>query len=375
MPSRSHWHARHDPAHEPVDLLVVGGGVCGLSAAQSALDLGMSVRVLEADRVGYGASGRNAGYLMRGAADNYAAAVREWGRERARELWRMSERSLELLRERGVADLRGTLGHPSCLLAFTEEEERELVGSHTLLEEDGFESETIRPHAGGDTLLREGGPARLGLVNPGDLACDSVEVLGRLDGPLREQGVLAEGVRVEAVNPVGGGVELASPAGIFNARAVLVCLNAFTGRLLPEYAERIRPNRGQMFSADAGGAVFTRTYYMNHGSEYVRVDRDGTLLVGGCRIANEDTERTDATDPSPEIQAALEDFAASVLGFKPEVRRRWAGTMGFTENGQPILEQCGDAAVWVCGGFNGHGMSLAPAYAERAVELIRGILA
>lgn len=375
MPSRSHWHARHDPQNEPTDLLIVGGGVCGLSAAQTALDRGLSVRVLEADRVGYGASGRNAGYLMRGAADNYAAAVRAWGRDRARDLWQMSERSLALLKDRGVAELPGTLEHPSCLLAFTEAEERELRESADLLTEDGLEIRTVEPHTGGDTLLRPDGPARIGLVNPYDLACDSVEVLGLLARPLRECDALVEGIRAEALEASGEGVEVTTPAGVYRARAALVCLNAFTARLLPAFAGRIRPNRGQMFSADAGGAVFSRAYYMNHGSEYIRVDRDGTLLVGGCRTADEAAERTDATDPSPEIQAALEDFAAEALGFRPEVRRRWAGTMGFTDGGQPIFERVGGEPIWVCGGFNGHGMSLAPAYAERAVETIGGMLA
>src|SRR6185437_11509600 len=81
----------------PVDVAVIGGGVTGCSCAFTLAQAGVRVRVYEARQIAGGASGRNGGFALRGGAMPYDQAVASMGRERARQLWQLSERALDRL--------------------------------------------------------------------------------------------------------------------------------------------------------------------------------------------------------------------------------------------------------------------------------------
>ncbi len=92
---RSYYAATASPAphHAPLagevdaDLVVVGGGCTGLSAALHAAERGLKVVLLEGGRVGWGASGRNGGQMIVGLRKGADELVRLYGRERARALF------------------------------------------------------------------------------------------------------------------------------------------------------------------------------------------------------------------------------------------------------------------------------------------------
>src|SRR5438093_504885 len=99
----SYWLEEHaDPvprrrASGPVDVVVVGGGVTGCACALTLARHGLRVRLHEARTVAGGASGRNGGFALRGGAVAYDVARSELGRERARALWELTERTLDLM--------------------------------------------------------------------------------------------------------------------------------------------------------------------------------------------------------------------------------------------------------------------------------------
>ena len=163
------WQASGPLSSVRTDLVVIGAGITGLSAAKAAEDAGLSCVVIDARAPGSSASGRNAGFLMRGAAENYAVAADHLGRDVARELWRWTESNREDLEAIGILDLPSCQKRPSCLLAMTDEEASDLVRAHGMLIEDGFEADLLEP--GGvrtnATIWTRGSP-KLGLVNPGD---------------------------------------------------------------------------------------------------------------------------------------------------------------------------------------------------------------
>src|SRR5207249_54309 len=72
---------------DKADIVIVGGGITGVSLLHHLKKRRMRALLLERGHLASGASGRNAGFVLAGVADNYATAVGTYGRERAREIW------------------------------------------------------------------------------------------------------------------------------------------------------------------------------------------------------------------------------------------------------------------------------------------------
>jgi glycine/D-amino acid oxidase-like deaminating enzyme len=92
------------------------------------------------------------------------------------------------------------------------------------------------------------------------------------------------------------------------------------------------------------------------------------VLIGGWRDTSLETEKTLEDQTTPEIQEQL-DRKLEEMSPGAEVTNRWAGIMGFTETGLPLVGPVeGMKNVYACAGFNGHGMGFAFMSAKALVE-------
>lgn len=354
------------------DTAVIGAGIAGLSVALFLQDKRIPAVILERHSVGSGASTRNAGYLMRGAADNYALAARHHGRRLASVLWRWTEQNLALLRTRGVASIPSYAARPSCLLALEPTEAEELAESHRLLTADGFDSTLLESHT--DAAWRTRKP-RLALLNPDDACVNPHDLLNFLRAqvhvPIYEHQEVAE-VHAHREDRV----TIRTTDATVHCRRAIVCVNAYAPLLLPNFDALVQPNRGQMLALHAThqDIPLDFNYYANRGSEYFRRADHDTIVLGGKRTTDEAAERTFDDRHTPRIQSNLEAFAKDLFGALPPVKARWAGTMGFTPDHLPLLGPVPNHhnAVWFLGGFTGHGMSLAHRCAKAAVDQLLG---
>ena len=387
--SVSFYATRSARATERCEVAVIGAGVCGLGAALELDRAGASVVLIDQGVLGAGASGRNAGYLMRGAADNYAAAVRDWGREGARFLWALSEANQSALIEHGAREAPGFAERPSCLLAASDSEAVELEESAALMREDGFH---VDVQAGGEDIVWKHRSWPMALVNPDDFVCDPLELVKMLHAQFG--GASFFGAEVFAIEARGDGLVIRTLRCDIACDRAMLCMNAWTGHLMPGLGQLVVPHRAQMVALDASSIdpdLMPRcAYYADHGSEYLRMYDATTLLLGGKRKLDAETEQTGAEHPTAAIQSALERFASELRGAPLPVVHRWSGTMAFTPDGLPIVgsvplpaasdltnASCayaghGDDRLWVCAGFNGHGMSLGFETGRRAAGAMLG---
>jgi len=334
------------------DVLVVGGGIAGTSLLHHLGKRRISAVLVEREHLAFGASGRNAGFLLAGVADCYAEAVRIFGREKAREVWHITNENHDRMLEAVEGDHVGHRRLGSMTLASGDEERARLEESAQLLRDDRFEASWDGSR----------------LINPRDGEINPAAMVGALAMRAKD-GAIREGVDVTAIEP--GSVEVMVRAGASECRAgvVILATNAYTSQLLPQV--KIQPTRAQMLaSAPILRSLSDLPTYSHFGYRYWRQLPTGEMLIGGWRDTSMETEIGWDDQPSPGIQEHLEHKLES-MSQGAEVTHRWAGLMGFTETGLPLAEPVvGMRNVYVCAGFNGHGMGFAFMTAKKLVESI-----
>ncbi|HEV2592655.1 MAG TPA: FAD-dependent oxidoreductase, partial [Gaiellaceae bacterium] len=119
---------------------MIGGGVTGCSCALTLAERGVRVRLFDAREIAGGASGRNGGFALRGAAVPYDVARAQLGRDEARLYMRLTERALDRMAELAGDALRRV---GSLRLAYGDAELESLRAEHDALREDGFAVEWV----------------------------------------------------------------------------------------------------------------------------------------------------------------------------------------------------------------------------------------
>jgi glycine/D-amino acid oxidase-like deaminating enzyme len=343
--------SRHDG---PVDVAVVGGGVTGISCALTLADAGRRVRLYEARTVASGASGRNGGFALRGAAMPYDRAKEQLGAEDAAALWRLTEQTLD--RMEGLAgDALRRVG--SLRLAADEQERAELQAEYEALRAGGFAAEWVDEPAG-----RLAGRYRGALLHPRDGALQPARWIRRLGARAAEAGVeIREHERVTSL-------------GELDAASVVVASDGYPSGLLGELDELVRPTRGQVVMTEPlGERLYERPHYARHGFDYWQQLPDGRLAIGGRRDVDLEGETTSEEATTPEVQAALEALIGELVGRQPAIRHRWSGIFGMSPDSLPLVGPVpGQDGIWVSRGYSGHGNVLGLACGDLVARAILG---
>ncbi len=337
---------------DKADVVVIGGGIAGVSLLHWLASRRISAVLVERSHLASGASGRNAGFLLAGVASSYAEAVRTYGRSKAREVWELTnenhDRMIEAVRGQEVGHRRmGT-----AILPGSEEERALLIESEQLLLEDGFQAKWDGTR----------------LVNPRDGEADPSGIVAAIARQARP-GAIREGVNVSSITARRSGVVLTAGEAMCEAGVVILATNAYSPQLVPSV--RIQPTRAQMLAtAPEFSRVTDLPVYSHYGYRYWRQLASGEVLIGGWRDTSLESEKTYDDEPTAEIQEHL-DGALVDLRVGSPVTHRWAGTMGFTEDGLPLAGPLeGMPNVYICAGFTGHGMGFAFITAKRVAESI-----
>ncbi len=276
--------------------------------------------------------------------------MRTYGRDKARGIWQLTSENHDAMLDAVAGQQAGHVRSGSAVLASGPDEAMQLEESEQLLREDGFDARWDGQRL---IIARDGG------VNPSSL----VAALARRAHPL----AIREGVNVTALDADRHGVTVHAGGDECRAGTVILATNAYTPQLVAQVA--IHPVRAQILAAGPiAQSVSDMPTYSHYGYRYWRQLATGQVLIGGWRDTALELEVGYDERPTPEIQAHL-DAQLSRLGAAGAVTHRWAGTMGFTESGLPLVGPVeGLPNVHVCAGFNGHGLGFAFLSAKRLVD-------
>jgi glycine/D-amino acid oxidase-like deaminating enzyme len=346
------------------DVAVLGGGLTGVAAAYFLAARGCKVAIVERDVLASGASGRNAGFLLRGVASTYSVAIKSHGQERSKLLWTISRDNHALIHSLVESEKLDCLyaARGSYTLALSEQEAKALSRSAQALHEDGFPAEYLDDAA--VERVFPGGGFLAGLFNPGDGEIHPVRFVRGLARVAERKGAcIFERTPVTKLDVGATSAVLETPGGRLSSSMVLLASNAWTGLLHPYFEGAIVGMRGQMLAtAPCPQRILPAPVYADFGFEYFRQLPDGRVLAGGGRRSSLDTELTFADRPTEKVQGAVESFLHSCFPATRglAVTHRWAGIMGFSCDELPNVGPVpGSVNVYAAAGYHGHGLGYA----------------
>ncbi len=349
------------------DVVIIGGGIAGLSSAYWILKENENLRValVEKAEIGSGASGRNAGFITCGSVEHFNRLISKHGEKEALEIWRFSETNLHLLEEEIIKGDNSQLGFEkkgSFSLASTEQEFKELKKSYELMQTLGVNVEVIE---GDDIQTRLGAEGFIGGIKYcDDASINPMQLLTKIKEVITQDSnfTLLENHEVYKIDSIGDEKLIKTKKGHIKSHIVVMATNGYSGQLHDFFKDKIFPTRGQILATAPVPHFMEGPCYANFVLDYFRQLPDGQVVIGGFRQLQKDVEIGYSDEVSDVIQKALEEFLHKhVPNVKEaEITHRWTGIMGFSVDGQPMVGALPtDNQIFFLGGFTAHGMGLA----------------
>ena len=340
------------------DVCIIGAGFTGISAALELSERGYGVVVLEAERIGFGASGRNGGQIVNGYSRDFETIERRYGREKADRLARMSREGGDIIRDRVAKyDIRCDLRQGGFFAAFTAKQMREFEAVKASCESYGLDGmEMVSRQDVGKYVATDryaGGmiDTRGGHLHPLNLVLGEAEAAERLGARIFENS------RVTGVTLDGRPV-VRTEYGTVQAQYLLVCGNAYMGNLLPAVTDRMMPVSSQVMVTEplepglierllpADFCVEDANYVLDY---YRRTSDNRLLYGGGIGYGGQDpADLTAIIRPNmirtfPELARTKTDYA-------------WSGNFALTLTRIPHVGRLSDHVLF-SHGDSGHGVT------------------
>ncbi|WNZ80943.1 FAD-binding oxidoreductase [Pseudomonas sp. P105] len=385
MHSESYWldtapvftGTQTEPLPARVDVVVVGGGFTGLSAARALALKGASVAVLEAGRVVGEASGRNGGHCNTGVAQDYAALSASLGADRARSYYRAYESAVQTvvtlveqesiacdLRRSGKLKLAAKPLHYEGLARTCELIRREVDADVELLSAAQIRAEVDSAEFHGGLLQRNGVQMHVGRFG-----------VGLAEAAARHGALIYQQTTVQGWKASAGGYRVDTNRGSLQAGQVLMATGACQHGGLSWYRRRIVPVGSFIIATEVLSEALLdrllperRSYVTSRMiGNYFRVTPDNRLLFGGRARFAMSGGNSDAKSGKV-LQAAMVQMFPQLAQVK--VDYCWGGLVDMTSDRLPRAGQHG--GVYHSMGYSGHGVQMSVHMGQVMAEVMDG---
>ena len=360
------------------DVCIIGGGFSGLNTAIELAERGLSVVLLEARKVGWGASGRNGGQLIRGVGHDVEQFAPVIGSEGVDELKRLGFAAVDIVRQRierygieceltwGYCDLATKPRH---LQNFEEElaDLQRLGYPHPLRQ---LAKDQLGGVIGSDRYL--GGLLDLGSghLHPLNLALGEAAAAQALGVRLYEHSA------AERID-YGAEVRVHTATGSVRARQLVLACNAYLGELHPQLAGKVLPAGSYIIATEPLPESLCRQLLPQNSAvcdqrvalDYFRLSADRRLLFGGaCHYSGRDPNDI-AAYMRPKMLEVFPQLAATRIDYQ------WGGMIGIGANRLPQIGRIKDQPnVYFAQAYAGHGLNATHLAGRLLAEAISGQL-
>ena len=356
------------------DVCVIGGGFTGVNTAIELAQRGLSVILLEARRIGWGASGRNGGQLIRGIGHDVSGFAKCVGEEGVRYLERAGVDSVALvgerIREHNIdCDLRWGF----CELANTPAQFAAFKGEQQHLAAMGYAHETrlVGPQnmqqVVGSTVYA-GGLVDMGSghLHPLNLVLGEAQVAEALGVRIFEQTQVLELIH-------GDTVQVRCAGGTVQAANLVLACNAHLEELEPRLSGKVLPAGSYIIATEPLSVALANELIPQSlalcdqkvGLDYYRLSADRRLLFGGaCHYSGRDPADI-AAYMQPKMLKVFPQLAGTAIEFQ------WGGKIGITANRFPQVGRLKQYPnVFYAQGYSGHGLNVTHWCARLLAEAI-----
>jgi gamma-glutamylputrescine oxidase len=357
------------------DVCVIGAGIAGCSAALSLAERGYRVAVLEARRIGWGASGRSGGQVIYGLATEHDQLTSLVGAQEARRIWDMSLESIELLRQRiALYGIDCDWVDGQMLTAIKPRHWRALQDWHRELTDSlGYASarlignEELRTLLGSERYIGALYDTNGGHLHPLRYTLGLARAAAAAGAQFYENSAMLE------YGGLGGRVRVRTAGGSIDCAQLVLAGNAWLGSTVPQLQRKLMTVGSYIIATEPLGEQRARQLIANNAAvcdtnwilDYFRRSSDHRLLFGG-RVNYSGVD----------LRAVGPATARHMLRVFPQLARTrieyaWGCLLDITLNRAPDFGRLAPN-VYFLQGFSGHGVALAGLAGTLAAEAIAG---
>lgn len=351
---------------------VVGGGFTGLSAALELAERGYDVVLLEGERVGWGASGRNGGQLVNGYSRPLDVIERRYGTDAARGLGAWALDGARLIRERTARYGIGCdLVDGGFMAAITRKHMQELTDQAEVWDRFGNSEMRLVDKAGLGRFIASDRYVG-GMFDPiGGHFHPLNFVLGEAAAFEALGGRIHENSRVTGIKR-GARPMAVTADGSVTADSLIICGNAYLGDAVPSLSGRIMPVSSQVIATEPLGDVAERLLPANACVEdaryildYFRRSADGRLLYGGGTVYGGRDPASIIGKIRPAMLATFPELANTRIEFT------WSGNFALTLTRVPQIGRMAPG-IYYAQGDSGHGVTTTQLLGRILSEVVAG---
>lgn len=356
------------------DVCVVGAGFSGLSTALHLAEQGHNVAVVEGARIGWGASGRNGGQVVNGLNASLRTINRRYGQDTANFVAGLVMEGGEIIRERvKTYDIQCDYKPTNLFAACTDAHVRELEDRLALWQGYGLNTQEmvsknqIRDHVGTDMYAGGMIDHSGGHMHPLNLALGEADAIEKKGGTIFEMSRVVD-VDYEAARPV-----VKTDTGSITCKTVVLCGNAYLGKVVPKLTSRVMPVSTQMMATEqlsddlAKRLLPTDTCVedIRYILDYYRLSADNRLLFGGGTVYG-------GADPR-NIEAKLRKNMNKVFPelVNTKIEHAWSGNFALSFSRVPQMGRLNNN-TYFAHGYSGHGVTGSHTFGRILAEAISG---